>query len=94
MLLSFPALWVFICAVDECFVIADCDRAVRRWLSQRDVNAAAGRPASSPAAFSLVREFGASTVALSTDGAATGIFIATALLQVIAICAFLLGRSP
>ena len=46
-----------------------------------------------PATFSLVREFGASTVALSARGAATGIFIAAALVQGIAICAFLLGRS-
>ena len=38
-------------------------------------------------------EFGQSAVALSAGGAATGIFIAAALVQGLAICAFLLGRS-
>ena len=45
-----------------------------------------------PATFSLVREFGASTAALSAGGAATGIFISATHVQRIAICAFLLQQ--
>jgi hypothetical protein len=57
------------------------------------IGTAQGAYAFAPAAFGLVREFGASPVVLSAGDAATGIFIAAALAQGLAICAFLLGRS-
>ena len=47
--LGYPAHFsgsvAFLCRLEECFVIADRNRAVRRRLWQRDANAATGRPA-------------------------------------------------
>ena len=57
------------------------------------IGIAQGAYAFAPAAFGVVRQFGASPVAVSAAGAATGIFVAAALAQGLAICAFLLGRS-
>jgi hypothetical protein len=70
------------------FVESDVPRVVALM-----IGIAQGAYAFAPAVFGLVRESGQSAVALSADDAATGIFIAAALAQGLAICAFLLGRS-
>ena len=57
------------------------------------IGIAQGAYAFAPAAFSSGGRIRASTVALSASGVATGIFIAAALVQGLAICTFLLGRS-
>ena len=57
----------------------------------RMIGLAQGAYAFAPAVFGLVRQYGAPVIA-SSGGAAPAVFVAAALAQSLAICAFLLGR--
>jgi len=57
------------------------------------VGLAQGAYAFAPAVFGLVRQFGAPAVDASGGAAAPAVFVAAALAQSLAICAFLVGRS-